>query len=44
MDVDSSDPDANTCITNNDIDFGISARTKSVQVCLFVSFFRKECL
>ena len=42
MDVDSSDPDANTCIFNNEIDFGISARTQGVQVCLFVSKNNKE--
>ena len=42
MDVDSSDPDANTCFLNNEIDFGISARTKGVQVCLFVSKNNKE--
>ncbi len=43
MDGDSCDPDANTCIfNNNEIDFGISARTKGVQVCLFVSIFRND--
>ena len=43
MDGDSSDPDANTCIfNNNEIDFGISARTKGVQVCLFVSIFNNK--
>ncbi len=45
MDGDSCDPDANTCILkNNDIYFGISAHTDSVQVCLFVSIFKKGCL
>ncbi len=45
MDGDSCDPDANTCILkNHDILSGISAHTeKSVQVCLFVSIFKKEC-
>lgn len=43
MDGDSSDPDANTCIfNNNEIDFGISARTLCVQVCLFVSIFNNK--
>ena len=45
MDGDSCDPDANTCILKNfDILDGISAQNdKNVQVCLFVSIFKKEC-
>lgn len=42
MDGGSCDPDVNTYFFNNDIDFGISALVRSVQVCLFVSIFKED--
>ena len=41
MDGDSLDPDANTCILNNDI-YSAYLHTEGVQVCLFVSILSRR--